>query len=393
MAATRTEELVHRIASTSFFSPCSFLSPVRADNGEELCDVLVVVDPDVIVFSIKEVQPKVTGDYNVDAKRWSTRAVASSIKQLKGARRTLERGVDIYSTDGQRINLPPLDQMRIRTVGIAFGGKEDYYINSNTSKDAPIYTFDGECFELAMGELDTITDFLTYLDEVFRFTSTHQIISDGGDMGALCSYLLNGRRFVDNGNPALILSNRWDEIQNDARYKRKKELDRVSYLWDELIVDVISGGVLHEGPLSGLEIARELSRETRLKRRLLGAFLKVCYVEPDEEVVLPYLIANDAGTLHLFESDLAEELSLAEECAFLASQNSEVKRVIAISGGARIDGKPWVSSVCVVIPSIHDTTLNLDQPKLERLQKRLAQGEPRPIPLVEFPETMPEEES
>ena len=49
--------------------------PQGKDPGKELCDVLVVCDPDIIIISIKEIGYKDTGNPTVDWERWRKRAI------------------------------------------------------------------------------------------------------------------------------------------------------------------------------------------------------------------------------------------------------------------------------------------------------------------------------
>ena len=50
----RTEEFVSRVCQQSFFSFWCYSNP-RAQNGRELCDLLIVCHPHVIIISVKEI--------------------------------------------------------------------------------------------------------------------------------------------------------------------------------------------------------------------------------------------------------------------------------------------------------------------------------------------------
>ena len=56
---TPTEAFAHSVCRQSFLSLWSYASPQGRTPGKELCDILVVCDPDIIIFSVKEVKPKV----------------------------------------------------------------------------------------------------------------------------------------------------------------------------------------------------------------------------------------------------------------------------------------------------------------------------------------------
>jgi hypothetical protein len=83
-----SEEYTLGLCHKTFLSLWSYANP-RSEPGKELCDVLVVCDPDVVVFSVKDIQFRDTGDFAVNAERWSRKAVDESIHQLYGAKEPL----------------------------------------------------------------------------------------------------------------------------------------------------------------------------------------------------------------------------------------------------------------------------------------------------------------
>jgi hypothetical protein len=54
MAVTQSEALVEELCNRSFLSLWGFANP-KGKAGKEVCDFLVVCDPDVIIFSVKEI--------------------------------------------------------------------------------------------------------------------------------------------------------------------------------------------------------------------------------------------------------------------------------------------------------------------------------------------------
>jgi hypothetical protein len=55
--------------------------------GKELCDLLVVFEDTIIIFSDKDCVFPNTGDLNIDWPRWFKHAVLKSAKQVWGAER------------------------------------------------------------------------------------------------------------------------------------------------------------------------------------------------------------------------------------------------------------------------------------------------------------------
>jgi hypothetical protein len=65
--------------------------PAGKGVGKELCDLLVVFDDDIIVFSDKHCAYKETGNDEVDWKRWYRKAINKSASQLQGAASFIQR--------------------------------------------------------------------------------------------------------------------------------------------------------------------------------------------------------------------------------------------------------------------------------------------------------------
>ncbi len=60
---------VAQLCNKSFLSLRSYPSPKRAENKKELCDLLVINDPWIIIVTVKEVSIPSTKDISVDIDR------------------------------------------------------------------------------------------------------------------------------------------------------------------------------------------------------------------------------------------------------------------------------------------------------------------------------------
>ena len=85
LPVNKTEEFVLGTCQRSFLALWCYNNP-RGKDGKELCDILVICDPHVIIISVKEVLLK-EGKNAVEYKRWERKAVDASVKQLYGAQR------------------------------------------------------------------------------------------------------------------------------------------------------------------------------------------------------------------------------------------------------------------------------------------------------------------
>src|SRR5713101_116855 len=121
---TDSERVVYELIKKSFLSFWSYPNPLNA-RRRELCDVLVVCDPDIIIFSIKEIEYKDTGRPTVDVERWKRKAIDASSKQVYGAERQLVTQSEVITSDGKvALPFPAGANKNIYRVAVALGSKE-----------------------------------------------------------------------------------------------------------------------------------------------------------------------------------------------------------------------------------------------------------------------------
>ncbi len=71
---TPSEEYVKQLCERSFLSLWSYANP-KGKKNKELCDILIVCDPSIIIISVKEIQYKDTNDFDTDYNRWRKKAI------------------------------------------------------------------------------------------------------------------------------------------------------------------------------------------------------------------------------------------------------------------------------------------------------------------------------
>jgi hypothetical protein len=86
-----TEQFVLDLCRRSVLAPWCYNNP-RGKDGDELCDVLVVCDPHVIVVSVKAIEKKDREPTVVDFNRWQRKAIDASVRQIYGAQKWLIGG-------------------------------------------------------------------------------------------------------------------------------------------------------------------------------------------------------------------------------------------------------------------------------------------------------------
>lgn len=94
---TAAERHLKRLADRSFLSLWSYSGVYRdqghsakGGDGKEICDLLVVFEDHVIVFSDKDCAFPNTGNLELDWSRWFKRAIQKSAEQTWGAERWIK---------------------------------------------------------------------------------------------------------------------------------------------------------------------------------------------------------------------------------------------------------------------------------------------------------------
>lgn len=261
----KAEEYVYKLAKKSFFEDWCYINP-KFPDGKELCDVLVVFGDTLIIWQIKDLKLK-NGKYDLGD-------VEKNLRQLCGAKRKLFGLKQPIELENARAGKEKFDTNKIKKVYLIsglVGEGEDYFSFAEFQKENHIHTFTREFTELVLRELDTIEDFIGYIQEKEKLLSLDsQITLLGGEKDLLAHYLMNQRNFgkLMKANLLMIDEGCWEELQKRPEYIAKKVEDEISYFWDDMINRTHTCGKGYE------TIARELARPNRFERRYLSkAFL------------------------------------------------------------------------------------------------------------------------
>jgi hypothetical protein len=131
---TDAERYLHQLARRSFLSPWSYANVFRdqgrktaTSDGKEVCDLLVVFERDILIFSDKDVQFPNSGDLDLDWKRWFKRAILASAKQVWGAERWIREFPDKLFLDAScqtpfPVPFPDMSQVRFHRILVAHDG-------------------------------------------------------------------------------------------------------------------------------------------------------------------------------------------------------------------------------------------------------------------------------
>ena len=270
------EEFVYRVCKRSFLSLWSYANPQGKDPSKELCDILVVCEPDIIIFSVKDIKLTDSGDTALDWERWHKRAIEASCRQIYGAEKVIKTAPHVIRKDGTPGQTLSRDgEWRIHRVAVAVGSKGQAPIQFGDFGKGFVHVFDEVSFGIILQELDTITDFISYLTaKESLYASGVETLFEGAEEDLLALYLHQGRQFPEGPDLFVLDDNLWKSFVQKPEYRRKKEADRDSYIWDRLIEEMCAAtpGDLEVGPSLSEEerVVRTMACETRFCRRLLG---------------------------------------------------------------------------------------------------------------------------
>lgn len=324
----KSEQLVYELCTKSFLSLWSYPTPQGKNKSKELCDILIVCDPDIIIFSVKEIAFKDTGRPKIDFDRWHREAVDASCGQIYGAERWIKSNPNVKTESGEiGLPFPELPNRRIHRIAVALGsqGKSPFYFGDFGK--GFIHVLDERSLDVLMTELDTISDFVKYLaDKENFYRSGKMTLFTGGEEDLLAFYLSQNRTFPDEVDTLVLEDDLWAGFSKDPQVLAKKQLDAVSYIWDEIIEEVYHSYVNSElvttapfttGKLTDIENAlRAMARENRFARRNLAEnFVEFLHDNKDKKIRARLCQSSVSEILYVFlvsSYDIERKYNIAE---------------------------------------------------------------------------------
>lgn len=328
---TNAERRLNKLAGHSFLSLWSYPGlfrdhgpAKRGGDGAEICDLLVLFGNDVLIFSDKDCAFPDTGNLDHDWARWYRRAVRDSAKQLAGAKRWIEEHPDRVFLDPRCTQVFPLelpgDDARFHLIVVAHGAAErcrgalggsgslmlhpsivggqhllpreqggwPFAVGVVEPLNGFVHVIDDTTMDILLGTLDTVSDFVNYLNKKEALISSGRLISAAGEEELLAYYLAHmdedgahGFAIPSDVNGISLLEGLWDRFRISPERKAQLAADAVSYAWDDLI-EVFNTHILDDtqyyrtpGSMADQErILRCLAAESRLGRRFLAKRLR-----------------------------------------------------------------------------------------------------------------------
>jgi SEC-C motif len=329
---TLSERYLNNLCERSFLSLWSYPGVFRDQkvggrgNGKELCDMVVVFDRHVLIFSDKHCSFPESGNMQLDWQRWYKRAILGSADQAWGAERWLKKYPDrVYldraCTQKFPLPIPPSQSARYHLIVVAhgsenrckeeFGGSGSLMLNSSLGRQSTIdelslspfmigdldlnrtfvHVFTESTVNVLLQTLDTISDFVAYLEKKENLIRSGTMLSAPGEEDLLAFYLSRVNKsgahdFVVEGdyNGVVLEEGFWEDFCNGPVREEQLRQNRVSYMWDGLIERFARHALnatqyyTNHTELSSTEIGlRFMARETRTARRLIAKGLIAMY--------------------------------------------------------------------------------------------------------------------
>lgn len=287
-----SERFLIDIAEKTFLNLWAYANVFNA-KGKELCDLFVVCGNDVIIFSDKSIAYSLEEEENVSWSRWFKKAITKSVKQVNGAERYLKSKdnslfLDAHMEQNFPIALPSPGETRIHLVCVAVGvetvfkkkfrkkygdfliggldeASEPFIIGDVNKNGKFVHVFGQKDLLFILKQLDTISDFVSYLSDRARFMRENKNINPFLERDLYALYFKNGFSFprgIDVGKN--ISYGSYDRSKISLFYKKFQKLKNTSYLWDRLIKtftdNVLSGTTIDfmESDLDSKKIERAL---------------------------------------------------------------------------------------------------------------------------------------
>lgn len=269
--------MLSKFCQKSFLKLWTYPNPYK-DDGKELCDLIAVFGNDVFIFFDRNnVLPHSEDkDPLILWNRWKKNVIDKQTNTAHGAERYIRAGRSIF-LDGKKTRPFPLD-INIETANfhkivVAHGAKEACLNSSPDNiygslgitytdipegqstesiqpfsllldKKNPVHIFDSHNLSIILSELDTVTDLANYLKEKSKSIANLDVLTYCGEEDLLAHYYGNlnkktQQHFIGSDdkkiNGVMISEGEWKGYIETKTYKKTKQANEISYLWDELI--------------------------------------------------------------------------------------------------------------------------------------------------------------
>ena len=372
------EDFIIKIASKTFLKYWCYPNP-KDENGDnkEICDLLILFNDTLLIICVKNYEFK--GTYN----KYFKKTINKDIRQIAGAERKLldsNRTIFIKHPDREPEEFKRSAIKNVFRIVVHLGENVRFYpLFGRTNRDCFVHIFDKDTFETILSELDTIPDFIEYLDKkenAFKDTSAIILPKDeydfdpiagqqlqeysdlkllerkqklifisGTEYDLLAHFLLHDRTMPEQigseklGWAVFLIDGAWVDFNKRKEVLLKKSRDKMSYFVDEFVKNE-----LLVNPNEGrIKLAKELLSFSRFDRRVISkSFFTFYYSNKNRSstsISRRYWKLNNVGFVFVLyptnwlDLSINTILDLALK-SFCISDNYQAKKMILIANKA-----------------------------------------------------------
>jgi hypothetical protein len=304
---TESEAILASLCERSFLKLWTYPNLFKRP-GKELIDLMVVFKDVVLLFSDKSCGYPDTGDAALDWRRWFSRGIAKSAHQVRQAERWLrtqpaEIFLDAAAKEKLPIALPSAAVMTVHRICVATGAADrcrretgqpmlgidltiadaeaPLRIGTVTEAGGFLHVFDSHALELVLTQLDTVSDFVAYLEAKAPLAAGGWFKGAPTEADLLAYYLHHGRTFPAAAEEFVLEPNLWPQVAAQPAFVEGNRLNSAHRTWDRLI-EYVTGQFLAEQLEFGNaltmgdyeRLVRIMAGESRFYRRLLSQWIE-----------------------------------------------------------------------------------------------------------------------
>lgn len=343
---TPSEKYVFELCKKSFLPFWSFPNPL-GKKGNELCDLLIVCQSYVVIISVKE--NKVSSEpNNQDFIRWYRKAIDKSVRQIYGAEKYLNQVEEVILSDKKtKVKLPHKEHRKVFRIAMTFGAEGKYPYPTGEMGNGFVHVFDKYTTNLVLDELNTVTDFINYLEAKEDLSKKTRLLVER-EHDLLATYIQTGFQFDEILDTLAIAPYTWEAYFTSEEYSHWKYQEESSFIWDIMVRTVYDFHIKGDNSNSRFNelenVLRYINLETRAERIELGNAIE----EAIKVGVKARMIKPLPGRDHCYvfmpltqENWNRKEDELQMRCHVARVETPESKRVIGIGVGADEKGMIW----------------------------------------------------
>lgn len=406
------ETLIADLCGDAFFRDFCFKNPYvgAGKDRKELCDVLVVLDDMAIIWQIKNIKLGEDGHFKQSD-------IDKAVNQCRGAKRKLGLigKIELTNIAGTTKTIDTDSIKNVYLIAAIEGGLAEFGAFYDEGNKGNVHIFFEKFTRFATKHLNTVADFVRYLQNKERFLTGKGITLTGGEEEMLALYINNNRTFGNmEGSEAthilMDLEGAAEDLEQDEGYKAKQEADEYwGKAWD-LLIQKKSAGLTREGDTSRPEdrdkfLAKMMSHD-RFERRILGKAFIDAAIEaaegPDNESFVYRRYYPAKGVTYVFafmgnlDSDKQPRQSMLNVAALAARKSFPKNRLViaVVSERAMIKNPDGDSFDWVLLDMSDDDIKQAITPELEAFMVKnnfLQKPKVEAFTAYEYPEDVPEE--